>query len=651
MTDLNKIVPQQRNTKLTFWAFEKERWHNIWCFICGKKTNKTADIGVFQLAWNVYKSTECDAKNCFYKLMGCLAIGGFLEGILPYLNMFVYGSLPAVLTGTNKAIMIFAGFLALRVLCTCLLTIFFRLGRVFYARKFEQLEYNQKTSVRYAEIINKPRAFFIVNAPETASSLTNTIVNSEIRLLKWFADFVREFISIITVFISLFLCAPVLSLGMVILSWLDIEQKSYVQAYWRPINHKNRMFDLKVNKINRDILSRTPLIQEAQTTIHECQRIKHRFDHVSHNNINIMSAHMKQELWMDMFLRIATYAMAGAFAVVDMIKTGDVGRFALITGGAYQFLQTVEEFSSEYQEWMVKERNTVIDTEKQLVTPKALDRQCGEKKLCKNDNKIILKDVEFSYPKIKDVTKLESEDVSVERGEKVLLGVNVEITKGGVTVIAGTSGQGKSTLMSLIRHDYDVTGGQVLIGDVNVQDVTDDVINAQISFVDQNVHFFDNTLLYNLKYFNQSASEEDVQRALDSSGFSEDVAQFKDGVFHRIGQDGRALSGGQRQRLALARTFLTDRPIVIMDEPTTGLDQVLSFKVMKALREMSKTKTVLLVTHNPTEIALADRVLVVQGGKIVADGTPLELIDTSNFLSSAMTKQDILSKQYLFRKY
>jgi ABC-type multidrug transport system fused ATPase/permease subunit len=184
-----------------------------------------------------------------------------------------------------------------------------------------------------------------------------------------------------------------------------------------------------------------------------------------------------------------------------------------------------------------------------------------------------------------------------------------------------------------------------------VQDVTDDVINAQISFVDQNVHFFDNTLLYNLKYFNQSASEEDVQRALDSAGFSSDVAQFKDGVFHRIGEDGRALSGGQRQRLALARTFLTDRPIVIMDEPTTGLDQVLSFKVMKALREMSKTKTVLLVTHNPTEIALADRVLVVQGGKIVADGTPLELIDTSDFLSSAMTKQDILSKRQLFQKY
>ena len=202
--------------------------------------------------------------------------------------------------------------------------------------------------------------------------------------------------------------------------------------------------------------------------------------------------------------------------------------------------------------------------------------------------------------------------------------------------------------MSLIRHDYDVTDGEILLGKENVQNLSDKVINKQIAFVDQNVHFFDNTLLYNVKYFNQNASEEEVQRVLTAVGLSKDVARFKDGVYHRIGQDGRALSGGQRQRLALARTFLTDRPIVIMDEPTTGLDQVLSFKVMKSLRQLAKMKTVILVTHNPTEIALADRVLIVQKGKIVADGEPMKLIETSDFLKKSMTKQDIISKQQLF---
>ena len=89
---------------------------------------------------------------------------------------------------------------------------------------------------------------------------------------------------------------------------------------------------------------------------------------------------------------------------------------------------------------------------------------------------------------------------------------------------------------------------------------------------------------------------------------------------------------------------------MILDEPTTGLDQVLSFKIMKTLKEKAKDKTVLLVTHNPTEIALADREIIIKNGKIESDGTPLELIETSPFLKSSLTKQDIISKQKLFSK-
>ena len=156
--------------------------------------------------------------------------------------------------------------------------------------------------------------------------------------------------------------------------------------------------------------------------------------------------------------------------------------------------------------------------------------------------------------------------------------------------------------------------------------------------------------MHNLKYFNEKATEAEVEKALDASGLTKDVSNLKDGVYHKIGRNGSALSGGQRQRLALARIFLTDRPIMILDEPTTGLDQVLSFKVMKTLKEKAKNKTVLLVTHNPTEIALADRVIVIKDGQIESEGTPLDLIEISTFLKSSLTKQDILSKQKLFSK-
>ena len=648
MTDLNKPIPQARNKKLSFWAFEKERWQKIWRFICRKKADKPADIGVFQLAWKVYDKMHKSARKVFYKLLGFHAIGGFFDGILPYVNMLVYGSLPAILTGSKKAIYVFIGFLTLRVFCSCMSTICFRMARVLYAQKMENLMYNSNNAIRYKEIIQKPRTFFVVNTAETACRLANTIVYSEFNLLCWFAYFVKEAIVIVTLSISLFIHTPFLAFCIIVLSLFDVEQQSYLQAYWRRFNHKNRMFGLKTSQINRDVLRNTPLIQDGLTSDYECQRIKHRLDHCSNNLLKVISANMKLELWRDIFLRFFTYGVAGVFAIVDIIKTGDIGRFALITGGAYQLLQTIERFTSEYQERLVKERNTIVDTEKQLATPKALVRKCGDGELSQNDNKIVLKKVEFSYPKIKDVTKIDDDKDEIERGEEVLHNVSLEIKKGGVTVIAGMSGHGKSTLMSLIRHDYDVTGGEILLGGVNVQDLSDEAINKQIAFVDQNVHFFDNTLLYNVKYFNQNASDKEVQDALEAAGLTKDIARFKDGVFHKIGQDGRALSGGQRQRLALARTFLTNRPIVIMDEPTTGLDQVLSFKVMKALRQLAKSKTVILVTHNPTEIALADRVLIVQKGKITADGKPMELIETSEFLKKSMTKQDIISKQQLF---
>jgi ABC-type transport system involved in cytochrome bd biosynthesis fused ATPase/permease subunit len=205
-------------------------------------------------------------------------------------------------------------------------------------------------------------------------------------------------------------------------------------------------------------------------------------------------------------------------------------------------------------------------------------------------------------------------------------------------------------MLNLIRHDYDLVSGSIKLGSKDITSLSDDEINKQISFIDQRVQFFDTTLLHNLKYFNEKATEAEVEKALDASGLTKDVSNLKDGVYHKIGRNGSALSGGQRQRLALARIFLTDRPIMILDEPTTGLDQVLSFKVMKTLKEKAKNKTVLLVTHNPTEIALADRVIVIKDGQIESEGTPLDLIETSTFLKSSLTKQDILSKQKLFSK-
>ena len=286
-------------------------------------------------------------------------------------------------------------------------------------------------------------------------------------------------------------------------------------------------------------------------------------------------------------------------------------------------------------------------TRKRMQLPKVLERVTGNHHLSASDNFIRLENVSFAYPALKRMEEI-GYLTEIKYGATVLENVSLDIRAGGVTVVAGTSGQGKSTLMRLIRHDYDVQQGKVFIGSQNVCDLPDEEINKHIAFIGQSVQFFDASIRRNLTYLSDVTDEKRLHEVLDAVGLTEDIAKFEEGLDYKIGINGNKLSGGQRQRLALARTLLTNRPIVIMDEPTTGLDQVLSFQVMKSLKELAKHKTVLLVTHNPTEIALADRVLIIKDKHVVADGEPLHLVTHSEFLKSAMTKQDVLSKRELF---
>lgn len=604
------------------------------------------DINPIVLSFDIFKSMHKKLKFVAYKMIGSGLISAVFEGLEPFFNMLVLGALPALLKGSSTAICLFFIYWGIYCLREILDPLFNDL-RYFFTSKLKRGYLVQECADKYEDIINKPRAFFVVNNSATLSDMVIKTADKKIDVFFDTLDLARGVVVLIITGISLFAVSVHLLLIMIFLCLLYMEMTNYSKFLLRGFENKARLLGTKIHQINRDIMSCSSLVQEALNIVKEKNLVAKRLRREAEmwNNVSFFEFRMMQ--WLKIAVLSAIAIVVAVFAVNDIIQSKDIGRFVLISGAAFKFRWRCYQLVAWYG-YLLYNRNVVVDTEKQLVTPKALIRKSGDKELSQNDNKIVLKNVEFAYPKIKDVTKIDDDKGEIERGEEVLHNVSLEIQKGGVTVIAGMSGHGKSTLMSLIRHDYDVTGGEVLLGGVNVQDLSDEAINKQIAFVDQNVHFFDNTLLYNVKYFNKNASDKEVQDALEAAGLTKDIARFKDGVFHKIGQDGRALSGGQRQRLALARTFLADRPIVIMDEPTTGLDQVLSFKVMKALQKLGKSKTVLLVTHNPTEIALADRVLVVNRGKIVADGKPMELIETSEFLKKSMTKQDIISKQKLF---
>ena len=635
--------------KYNFVKFELERIKSLWGLRKENAEQKSSyDISIGEIIKEIFSELKLYAFKPCKKLLLAMAICGVLSGITPYLRMLYMGVLPELLNGTTKAIIIFSCFMAMSELNGYLLSIFSTRSR-FIQDEMMDLYDNSVRAKNYVEILHKPRALFNVNGVEGLLAMAESIFRYKRFILDRLFISYKEFISLVVCTASLFAIVPQLALFILLLQFISMEFALYNNKFFRRVDERFRLFSAKVYRENGQISTLASLVQSANKVEKESKRVYARLMRSSAKlRLKIFNRLMGEEsirLILDALLAIAVCYVA----IHDIIQTGDIGRLALISGAAMQMQgrwQSVFRFYFNVDEY----KNLVADTRKRMQLPKVLERVTGNHHLSASDNFIRLENVSFAYPALKRMEEI-GYLTEIKYGATVLENVSLDIHAGGVTVVAGTSGQGKSTLMRLIRHDYDVQQGKVFIGSQNVCDLPDEEINKHIAFIGQSVQFFDASIRRNLTYLSDVTDEKRLHEVLDAVGLNEDIAKFEEGLDYKIGINGNKLSGGQRQRLALARTLLTNRPIVIMDEPTTGLDQVLSFQVMKSLKELAKHKTVLLVTHNPTEIALADRVLIIKDKHVVADGEPLHLVTHSEFLKSAMTKQDVLSKRELFVAY
>ena len=205
-------------------------------------------------------------------------------------------------------------------------------------------------------------------------------------------------------------------------------------------------------------------------------------------------------------------------------------------------------------------------------------------------------------------------------------GVSFHIPQGSTYALAGQSGGGKTTIARLIPRFWDVAEGCVKIGGVDVRNITKEELMHNVSFVFQNSKLFKTTLLENITYGKPDASPAEIERAIDLSQSREIIDRLPDGLNTKIGVDGTYLSGGEQQRIVLARAFLKDAPIVVLDEATAFADPENEHLIQQALRELMKGKTVLMIAHRLTTVQDADKILVVDKGEIAEQGTHQELI-------------------------
>ena len=327
----------------------------------------------------------------------------------------------------------------------------------------------------------------------------------------------------------------------------------------------------------------------------------HRTDQLSEPLMEVLGAlGIMGALWYGGYRVIAGGLTPGeffSFTAAVFLLYGPVRQLSRMANTVQQSLSSVERVFE------------ILDTEH------AITDAAGAHTLPGFRDRIAFEDVSFRYP-----------DAETD----ALIDISLAVQKGEMVAFVGMSGAGKTTLMDLLPRFHDVSTGRITIDGHDLRQVTVVSLRALMGIVTQETFLFHDSLEYNIAYGKPGATREEVERAARLAQAHDFIATLPQGYATRVGERGVKLSGGQRQRIAIARAFLKDPPILILDEATSDLDSESEFLVQEALAELTKGRTVLVIAHRLATVRNADRVVVVHGGRIAEMGRHDELMVREN---------------------
>lgn len=241
-------------------------------------------------------------------------------------------------------------------------------------------------------------------------------------------------------------------------------------------------------------------------------------------------------------------------------------------------------------------------------------------------------------PKDNDIS-FENIDFSYEKDEFKMEKLSFSIAEKTMTALVGESGSGKTTITNLLLRFYDVHKGKITLGGIDIRDIPYDELLDRISIVMQNVQLFDNTIEENIRVGKKGAAKEEIIEAAKKARIHDFIMSLPKGYETDIGENGGLLSGGQRQRISIARAFLKDAPILILDEMTSNVDPVNESLIQDAITELAKNRTVLVVAHHLKTIRKADQILVFQKGNLLQKGKHGELLEKDGYYTKLWKAQ------------
>ncbi|EJT6171831.1 ABC transporter ATP-binding protein [Clostridium perfringens] len=312
-------------------------------------------------------------------------------------------------------------------------------------------------------------------------------------------------------------------------------------------------------------------------------------------------------------LELIVLIAAGYFTYLGKINIGDFAAYLLYIKMFLQPIRKLINFNEMFQNGMsgFERYEEIMNEENEKEIPNAKDLKDVK-------GKITIKDVTFRY----------------DNKESILEKFNLDIEAGKMVALVGPSGGGKTTICNLIPRFYDYESGQIFIDDVDISTVTLKSLRENIGIVQQDVFLFTGTIKENIMYGNPNATDEEVIEAAKNACLHDFIMGLEDGYDTFIGERGVKLSGGQKQRISIARVFLKNPAILILDEATSALDNVTEYEIQRALEELSKDRTTLVVAHRLSTVKNSDEIVVLTDKGIEERGTHEELIKLGGVYSN-----------------
>jgi ATP-binding cassette, subfamily B, bacterial len=502
--------------------------------------------------------------------------------------------------------------------------------RWYSARIGEGLIYDMRTSV-FAHVQRMPLAFFTrTQTGALVSRLNNDVLGAQQAFTSTLSGLVSNVVSLVlTAGVMFSLSWQITLISLIMLPVFVIPARrigTRLQGITRESYNLNASMNATMTE--RFNVAGALLVKLFGRPADEQESFRARAERV--RDIGVTSAMYGRAFFVALALvaslaQALVYGLGGYYAIKGELSAGEVVTLALLLTRLYGPLTALSNARVDVMSALVS-FDRVFEV---LDLPPMIDDAPDAIDLPGDARTIEFADVRFSYPTASEVSLASLEDVAVldtAPAQEVLRGVSFRAEPGEMVALVGPSGAGKTTISQLVPRMYDVRSGAVLVGGHDVRSVTQQSLRQRIGVVSQEAHMFHDTIRGNLVYAKPDATEDELWQAVDAAQIAALVRSLPDGLDTVVGDRGYRLSGGEKQRLAIARLLLKAPGIVILDEATAHLDSESEAAVQDALAQALSGRTSVVIAHRLSTILAADKILVIDAGRVVEQGTHAELL-------------------------